>query len=120
MTQLSLSLAPNHATNDSGVPNLRDYDWIVVSSSAGKDSQAMLDYVVRLADRAGMKDRVVVVHADLGRVEWEGTGELAAEQAAAYGVRFEVVSRIGGIAKRTGKTYAASSARSSLDLGYRL
>jgi 3'-phosphoadenosine 5'-phosphosulfate sulfotransferase (PAPS reductase)/FAD synthetase len=38
-------------------------------------------------------DRVVVVHCDLGRVEWRGTRELAEEQAAHFGVRFEVVSR---------------------------
>ena len=74
-------------------PNLAAYDVILVNSSAGKDSQAMLDYVVELADAAGVRDRIVVVHADLGRVEWKGTGELAAEQAAHYGVRFEVVRR---------------------------
>jgi 3'-phosphoadenosine 5'-phosphosulfate sulfotransferase (PAPS reductase)/FAD synthetase len=71
---------------------LSTYDWIVVSSSAGKDSQAMLDYVVELAG-AELRDRVVVVHADLGRSEWKGTHELAAEQAAHYGLRFEVVRR---------------------------
>lgn len=93
-------------TPESGyVPDLTSYDWIVVSSSAGKDSQAMLDYVVELADKAGVRDRIVVVHADLGEVEWEGTGELAREQADAYGLRFEVVSRIGGKAQRNGKVY---------------
>ena len=29
-----------------GAPILRDYDCLVVNSSAGKDSQAMLDVVV--------------------------------------------------------------------------
>lgn len=53
----------------------------------------MLDYVVELADVAGVRDRIVVVHADLGRVEWKGTRELAERQARHYGVRFEVVSR---------------------------
>lgn len=76
-------------------PDLTMYDWIVVSSSAGKDSQAMLDYVIEQADLAGAdRDRIVVVHSDLGRCEWKGTGELAAEQAAHYGVRFEVVRRV--------------------------
>jgi hypothetical protein len=32
------------------VPDLTAYDWIVINSSAGKDSQAMLDYVVEQAD----------------------------------------------------------------------
>jgi len=76
-----------------GTPDLTSYDWIVVSSSAGKDSQAMLDKVCKLARDADVLDRVVVVHADLGRVEWRGCVELAAEQAAHYGVRFEVVER---------------------------
>jgi 3'-phosphoadenosine 5'-phosphosulfate sulfotransferase (PAPS reductase)/FAD synthetase len=74
-------------------PDLRAYDYILINSSAGKDSQAMLDLVVELADAAGVRDRVVVVHCDLGRVEWSGTRELAEEQAAHYGLRFEVVSR---------------------------
>ena len=74
-------------------PDLASYDVILVNSSAGKDSQAMLDHVVGLAGAAGVLERVVVVHCDLGRVEWEGTRELAEEQARHYGVRFEVVSR---------------------------
>lgn len=73
--------------------NLQEYDWILVNSSGGKDSQAMLDLVVELANLAGVTDRLVVVHCDLGRVEWSGTRELAARQAAHYGLRFEVVSR---------------------------
>lgn len=70
-----------------------DYDWIVVSTSGGKDSQTMLRKVCQLANDAGVLDRVVAVHADMGQVEWPGVPELAAEQAAHYGVRFEVVSR---------------------------
>jgi len=72
---------------------LENYDWIVVSTSGGKDSQTMLRRVVAMAEASGVKDRVVAVHADMGRVEWPGVPELAAEQAAHYGVRFEVVSR---------------------------
>jgi 3'-phosphoadenosine 5'-phosphosulfate sulfotransferase (PAPS reductase)/FAD synthetase len=76
-----------------GAPVLTSYHWILVNSSAGKDSQAMLDLVVELATAAGVRDRVVVVHCDLGRVEWAGTAELAEEQAKHYGLRFEKVSR---------------------------
>ena len=74
---------------------ISDYDVILVNSSAGKDSQAMLHYVYQLAAQANCTDRIVVVHADLGRVEWKGTRELAEAQAAHYGVRFEVVTYIG-------------------------
>lgn len=74
--------------------DLASFDRIVISSSAGKDSQAMLTAVVAATDAAGInRDRLVVVHADLGRVEWQGTGELAERQADAYGLRFIKVSR---------------------------
>lgn len=87
-----LSLFPEDVVVDQ-VPALTTYDWIVVSSSAGKDSMAMLDHVVTLAEAAGVLHRVVVVHCDLGRVEWPGTKELAEQQAARYGVRFVTVWR---------------------------
>ena len=73
--------------------DLTAYDWIVINSSGGKDSQAMTDVVVRLATEAGVRDRLLLVHCDLGRAEWEGTMELAREHAGHYGLRFEVVKR---------------------------
>lgn len=76
--------------------DLAAFDVILVNSSGGKDSQAMLDRIAELAGAAGVESRVVVVHADLGRVEWAGTRELAERQARSYGFRFEVVSRRGG------------------------
>lgn len=96
------------------MPDLARYDWIALSSSAGKDSQAMIDYVVELADDQGVSERVVVVHADLGEVEWDGTGELAREQAAAYGLRFEHTTRIGGTSKVDGKVYRRGEQYGSL------
>jgi 3'-phosphoadenosine 5'-phosphosulfate sulfotransferase (PAPS reductase)/FAD synthetase len=42
-----------------------------------------------------MVDELVVVHADLGRMEWPGTPELAEEHARHYGLRFEVVRNEG-------------------------
>lgn len=78
--------------------NLNDYDLVLINSSAGKDSQAMLTHLVELADAQGVdRARLVVVHADLGRVEWKGTLELAMEQAGAYRLRFERVSRAGDL-----------------------
>lgn len=94
--------------------NLTKYDIIAISSSAGKDSQAMLDYVHRLAMSQGVASRLVVIHADLGEVEWPGTHELAEQQATAYGVRFIVTSRIGGTARRTGKVYKAGDEYGSI------
>jgi 3'-phosphoadenosine 5'-phosphosulfate sulfotransferase (PAPS reductase)/FAD synthetase len=82
-------------------PDLATYDWIVVNSSAGKDSQAMLDRVVEEADLAGVRDRIVVLHCDLGlspgghEIEWPGTKELAAEHADHYKLPIVVVRRGG-------------------------
>jgi 3'-phosphoadenosine 5'-phosphosulfate sulfotransferase (PAPS reductase)/FAD synthetase len=69
---------------------LNDYDIILVNSSAGKDSQTTLDVICNQAEKQGVLDRVTVVHADLGRMEWQGTKELAKKQADHYGCRFEV------------------------------
>ncbi|MGV9679214.1 hypothetical protein ACWDSJ_28365 [Nocardia sp. NPDC003482] len=75
------------------MPDIAEYDVCLVNSSAGKDSQAMLDVVADTARTAGVLDRLVVVHADLGDAEWPETAGLAAEHAAFYGLRFEVVAR---------------------------
>lgn len=79
------------------VPDLHDFHWVVVNSSAGKDSQAMLDFVVEQCDQSLIpRNRLVVVHADLGRVEWPGTRALAQEQARHYGLAFVAVRRAQG------------------------
>jgi len=76
------------------VPDLAAYHWIVINSSAGKDSQAMLDLVVEQSNLARVpRSRLLVAHADLGRVEWPGTRELAREQARHYGLAFVAVAR---------------------------
>ena len=43
-----------------------------------------------MAVSQGVVDRLVAVHADLGRVEWAGTKELAETQANHYGIPFRV------------------------------
>ncbi|GAA3225170.1 phosphoadenosine phosphosulfate reductase domain-containing protein [Nonomuraea helvata] len=76
-------------------PDLASYHRILINISAGKDSQAALDAVVKAAKAAAVADRLVAVHADLGPMEWPGVRELAAEHAAHYNLRFEVVRRNG-------------------------
>lgn len=94
--------------------DLSKWDIIVVSTSGGKDSQAMLDAMVELAERFGVRDRLVGVHADLGRVEWEGARVLAEEQVAHYDIPLVVVSRTGTISggqmkwNKTGRNGGAS------------
>lgn len=68
---------------------LSDYDIILINSSAGKDSQAMLEKVGHQAHREHVFGRLVIVHADLGEAEWGGTRDLAARQAKQYGLQFE-------------------------------
>ena len=81
-------------TNEMPVVDLTTYDWIVVNTSAGKDSQAMLSHMVARCDALEIpRSRIVALHCDLGRVEWQGTTELAQKQAEMMGVRFEVESR---------------------------
>src|SRR5262245_15384892 len=54
----------------------------------------MMDFVVERADAEHVpRSRLVVAHADLGRVEWPGTCELAERQARCYGLEFVAVSR---------------------------
>ena len=75
-------------------PDLHKHDFVIVNTSAGKDSQAMMANVVEMAKRQNYPlEKLVAVHADLGRAEWAGTLELAREQAEHYGLRFEVVTR---------------------------
>lgn len=72
---------------------MSDYDIVVVNTSGGKDSQTMMRVLATQAEREGVSDRLVAVHADLGRVEWPGTATLAETQADHYGLRFIKVTR---------------------------
>jgi 3'-phosphoadenosine 5'-phosphosulfate sulfotransferase (PAPS reductase)/FAD synthetase len=76
-----------------GAVDLTLHDYILVNTSAGKDSLAMLDFVCTLAKEQGVLDRVIAVHCDLGRVEWAGTKELGYQQCLRYGIPMHVVKR---------------------------
>lgn len=58
----------------------------VVNHSGGKDSQAMLIHLLARIPKA----QLLVVHASLGDVEWEGAQEHARKQADDAGVQFLV------------------------------
>jgi 3'-phosphoadenosine 5'-phosphosulfate sulfotransferase (PAPS reductase)/FAD synthetase len=60
----------------------------VVSHSGGKDSQAMAYKLAAVVPAA----QLLVVHASLGEVEWDGALELARDQAAEIGCPFIVAS----------------------------
>lgn len=66
--------------------NLHNYDIVVINSSAGKDSLVSMYEIKRLADEQNYPaDRIHVSHQCLGKMEWPGTKELAAQQAAVFG-----------------------------------
>lgn len=66
---------------------------VVANHSGGKDSQAML---IKLLERVP-REQLLVVHASLGEVEWEGALELAQRQASDAGIPFLVA--------KAGKTF---------------
>ncbi len=72
-------------------PDLNSYDHILVNTSAGKDSLAMTSLVCGLARDQNILERVSLVHADLGKVEWEGTKELAKEHADFWGLKLHTI-----------------------------
>ena len=73
------------------VPDNLEWSWVVINSSSGKDSQTALRCTVAACDAARIpRDRIVVSHQDLGKMEWKGCRELAETQAKHYGLRFEV------------------------------
>ena len=76
----------------SSAVDLLEFDVILLNSSGGKDSMAMLDLLAEQASRQGVRDRLVVGPADLGRMEWPGTRHLAEEQAARFDLPFVVVT----------------------------
>jgi 3'-phosphoadenosine 5'-phosphosulfate sulfotransferase (PAPS reductase)/FAD synthetase len=79
------------------IPDLRSFDWILLNTSSGKDSQTTMRYVVQRCKEAGVEPgRIVAVHADLGEMEWEGCPELAGKQSEHYGLRLITTKRNGG------------------------
>ena len=94
--QLTLDM-PELERRSRPVLNLLAYNLIVICSSAGKGSMALLAYVAELVGEQSYRERVVVLHNDLGvtrsgePVEWWGVEAAAREHAERYG--FECVVR---------------------------
>ncbi|WP_288806383.1 phosphoadenosine phosphosulfate reductase family protein [uncultured Novosphingobium sp.] len=71
--------------------------WIVFNLSGGKDSSAALFAVMPLLDRLGHpRERRLVIHADLGRAEWDTTPGMVERLAALAGLPLTVVRRAAG------------------------
>lgn len=71
---------------------LREGAALVLSVSAGKDSDAMSHYLLDMREREGWTGDAVMLHADLGkRVEWQQTPEYVRNLAKRKGVELHVV-----------------------------
>lgn len=77
--------------------------YLVINSSGGKDSQAITYMLASSPELAKYKDKMIVLHADLGRAEWPGGGEHAEKMAKEYGLPFHVTRRDAWINPETGK-----------------
>ncbi len=73
---------------------LSDYDAVVLNSSGGKDSLAMIIEVHKIAvDQKYPLSKIIVSHQDMGESEWPGTGELVKQQCEFFGLRLEVTRK---------------------------
>lgn len=71
--------------------------WIVFNISGGKDSSAALFAAMRALDQLGHpRERRLVIHADLGRAEWETTPAMVEHLAALADLPLTVVRRGAG------------------------
>lgn len=59
----------------------------VANHSGGKDSMALLETLI---NQGVPKNQIIVVHASLGEMEWQGAQEKAQEHAAKHGLPFFV------------------------------
>jgi 3'-phosphoadenosine 5'-phosphosulfate sulfotransferase (PAPS reductase)/FAD synthetase len=70
--------------------DLRSYDIIAFSSSGGICTINSMITAFEECESQGVLDRIVVVHADLGRLEWSGTVDLVKQQAKYFGLDVEI------------------------------
>ncbi|MFK4706201.1 3'-phosphoadenosine 5'-phosphosulfate sulfotransferase (PAPS reductase)/FAD synthetase [Roseateles asaccharophilus] len=79
------------------VQGLLDRNAVVaIGVSGGKDSQAVAAATIRFLDSIGHTGPRVLVHSDLGRVEWEDSLPACQRLAAKLGVELLVVRRQAG------------------------
>jgi 3'-phosphoadenosine 5'-phosphosulfate sulfotransferase (PAPS reductase)/FAD synthetase len=69
---------------------------LAISISGGKDSQAMLNVLVKWFRACQYPGKIVAVFADLGRIEWAGTIEHCQKMCRDVGVELIVVRRSQG------------------------
>ena len=85
---------------------------VAIGVSGGKDSQAAVIATMALLDRHGHIGPRVLVHADLGSVEWEESLPVCERLAKRFGLELLVVRRkAGGLMERWEARWASSKRR---------
>jgi 3'-phosphoadenosine 5'-phosphosulfate sulfotransferase (PAPS reductase)/FAD synthetase len=72
---------------------------IALSTSGGKDSQAMMKVVVDYYNQNQLSNKIFAIHADLGRAEWKQTPYFVEKICKDLGIELVIVRR-----ERNGKT----------------
>lgn len=74
---------------------------VAIGVSGGKDSQAAVIATMRHLDRIGHGGPRILIHADLGMVEWQSSLAVCRDLAQHYGIELVVVARkAGGLMER--------------------
>src|SRR5581483_7439088 len=85
---------------------------VAISVSGGKDSQAAALAAVRHLDAVGHRGPRVLIHSDLGAVEWADSATVCAELAQRLGLELITVQRAaGGLMERWEARWASSVRR---------
>lgn len=85
---------------------------VAIGVSGGKDSHAAVDATLAHLDAIGHKGPRVLVHADLGMVEWNASLPVCEKIARHYGVELHVVARkAGGLMERWESRWQSSRDR---------
>ncbi|MFB7763679.1 phosphoadenosine phosphosulfate reductase domain-containing protein [Streptomyces xiamenensis] len=71
---------------------------VAIHHSGGKDGLVAMLRAVQTADRAGTRDKLVVLHSNLGEhAEWPGVDDLVRRHAEHFGLELRVVEPVGGM-----------------------
>ncbi|MFB7896029.1 phosphoadenosine phosphosulfate reductase family protein [Streptomyces xiamenensis] len=75
---------------------MRSAHKIIIQSSGGKDSVVAMLRTMQWARDAGVTDKLIVVHSNLGDAEWPGVTDLVLRQAEMFGLDVRIVKPDGG------------------------
>lgn len=108
-------MIPHIAIDQDVTTELAAESPVAIGVSGGKDSQAAVIAAMRHLDKIGHTGPRVLIHADLGSVEWDASLDLCREMAEHFGLDLIVVSRkAGGLMERWESRWLSSRTRYEL------